>query len=976
MRLVGGSASPAVPVRASRSPVLIGRERELGLLVQTAIAPPSVVIVEGEAGIGKSRLIGELFGTAELSGRHLLLGHCHRLREPFPLGPVIEALRGARSSLSKATLSPLIGVLAPLLPELSHVLPAQPLPLEDPRAERHRLFRALRELLEALGPTVCALEDLHWCDEGTIEFLSYLVSDLPKALALVISCRPQDLGPSSSVFGLTTSVSTDIAVHAIELCPLDAEQVGRLMRAVLGTEDISPEVASRLHELSAGIPFAVEEVLGVFQEQGGLDQFEELESATILEDLDVPRALRHSILERMAPLSDDARLIAHSVAVAGGPVDEVLIAKVADLSPARSAKGLVQALARALVVETDEGLYGFRHAMAAQAVYEEISGPVRRTLHLRAARALESGSLPLPLARIAYHYKQANRPGRRTHYTEAAADAAIALGDDRTAAGLLEEVLREPSIPRAARARMAIRLGRATIYDASPQRAISILECAVEEPMPVGMRGELRLYLAGLLCHSGDGSSWRDHMCRAAEELRRRPEMAVHAMVNLALPALSADPLHDHLTWLERALQVAARTEDVVARTTVFGQRASILLSVGDPAGWSAVDDIPECADGGPVAVKLELQRAYQDLGVAALGLGHPRRAEAFLARAASIQDQLDHPSGAFRLQTALACLDWTVGRWDGLESRTRELVDHTAGLPMLAFHNQIVLGCLLLSAGQLEESEACLASALDQGRGARSFLSIVTASAELARLHFVRGDARAALQLVDLPIELIRRKGVWVWATRLAPVATEALLACGEDRRARHFIDELALGLRGRDAPSARGALAFCRGAVDESQNRYRAAARSFGEAERCWNALPNPYQAGQAQEQRARCLLANDDRGGADVLIGAFETYERLGASWEAARVRAALRTHRVPLPYPWRGGRRAYGEELSPREAEVARLAGMGWTNREIAESLFLSPRTVQSHVASALRKRGVSSRRELSAIAAELAEAKNP
>jgi DNA-binding CsgD family transcriptional regulator len=391
------------------------------------------------------------------------------------------------------------------------------------------------------------------------------------------------------------------------------------------------------------------------------------------------------------------------------------------------------------------------------------------------------------------------------------------------------------------------------------------------------------------------------------------------------LPALSADPLHDHLTWLERALQVAARTEDVVARTTVFGQRASILLSVGDPAGWSAVDDIPECADGGPVAVKLELQRAYQDLGVAALGLGHPRRAEAFLAR---------------------------------------------------AFHNQIVLGCLLLSAGQLEESEACLASALDQGRGARSFLSIVTASAELARLHFVRGDARAALQLVDLPIELIRRKGVWVWATRLAPVATEALLACGEDRRARHFIDELALGLRGRDAPSARGALAFCRGAVDESQNRYRAAARSFGEAERCWNALPNPYQAGQAQEQRARCLLANDDRGGADVLIGAFETYERLGASWEAARVRAALRTHRVPLPYPWRGGRRAYGEELSPREAEVARLAGMGWTNREIAESLFLSPRTVQSHVASALRKRGVSSRRELSAIAAELAEAKNP
>lgn len=110
--------------------------------------------------------------------------------------------------------------------------------------------------------------------------------------------------------------------------------------------------------------------------------------------------------------------------------------------------------------------------------------------------------------------------------------------------------------------------------------------------------------------------------------------------------------------------------------------------------------------------------------------------------------------------------------------------------------------------------------------------------------------------------------------------------------------------------------------------------------------------------------------------MLLSALETFDALGASWDAGRTLAELRERQVALPYPWRGGRRSYGDSLSPREVEVARLAGAGWTNREIAGALCLSPRTVEDHVSSALRKLKVESRQALGSLEAGPREDKNP
>lgn len=160
---------------------LVGRDLELRWLCEAASRPPALVVIQGEAGVGKSRLVGELVrgggvaGAGELGGsrphggRRVLVGRCHRLREPFPLGSVIEALRGVTDDALEG-LSPAAGAVRGLLPELASRLPPAPEPLGDPRAERHRVFRGVLELLRALGLVVgwtCwsadSLRDCVWC---------------------------------------------------------------------------------------------------------------------------------------------------------------------------------------------------------------------------------------------------------------------------------------------------------------------------------------------------------------------------------------------------------------------------------------------------------------------------------------------------------------------------------------------------------------------------------------------------------------------------------------------------------------------------------------------------------------------------------------------------------------------------------------------------------------------------------------------
>lgn len=206
-----------------------------------------------------------------------------------------------------------------------------------------------------------------------------------------------------------------------------------------------------------------------------------------------------------------------------------------------------------------------------------------------------------------------------------------------------------------------------------------------------------------------------------------------------------------------------------------------------------------------------------------------------------------------------------------------------------------------------------------------------------------------------------MRSKGIWAWAGDVGPATVEGLLAAGRFDEARAATEEMARGLRGRDAPAATAALLRCRGSLAEEEGRAEAAARWFARSARAWAEIPRPYERALALEGSGRCAMGAGRRSGRDHLLGALEVFRSLGADRDASRVRMTLRSHGVVLPH--RGGRRGYGDALSPREHEVAGLVAEGRENREIARLLFLSPKTVEHHVSSVLRKLAMASRREL-------------
>jgi len=920
-----------LPGRAA-SPALIGRAGELRLVAEAVRRAPAVITVCGEAGIGKSRLVAEVADDVRLSGRRVLAGRCPPLGDPLPLGPVFEAVRGVERGALARPLSPLAGVLRPLVPELGRILPPEPGCAGEPRFRRHLTFRALLELLGALGPAVCVLEDLHHADSETLEFLSVLVSDLPQDLALVLTHGTEDCPPA--VPALAVAAGLHVARTAVHLSALSAAEVGTLASGLLATEALPAELVDELHARTDGVPFAVEEVMREGARRG------------------VPPALGHRVVARVTRLSPDARAVAGASAVVDRPATEALLGRLAGLATARVTDALVECLSGGLLEEQALGAYGFRRALARQAVYESIAAPQRRRLHGRVAHALVSEGGPRDLARIAHHFRHAGRTGQWLRYAQAAAAEAHAAGDDGAAMELLEQALQTPGGPRAARVRMALALGVSALYSppASCGRAAALLERELDEDgLPVGVRGELRFSLCRLRFHAGKTENWQQEMHRAVGELSRRPELATRAMVNLALPRLFDGDVVENLTWLRRAEQTAQRQDDQVANIALAAQRAAILLELGHPEAWDAVREIP--TQTRSVDEQLQLLRGYISLAAAAIATGHYRRAGDVLMEAERIEAGMEHRHWRVRTSGLRVWLAFATGRWEGLEAGAAD-----AGAAL-------VLAGLRAARGDLDEATDHARSALAAARAALSIRDVTHAGATLARLQLLRGDADAARRTALEAVDIARHKGIWVLATAAVPEAVAALLACDQGNAAAGLVSEFAAGLRGVDAPSGPAALAWCRGALSESAGDHPGAARLFSLAERRWRALPAPYAAAWARARRGRCLLHDGDQRGSRLLLDALERLDRLGAGHDAARVRAILREEGVSLPYPWRGGRRAYGDELSPREVEVARLAAMGKTNREIAEALVLSRRTVAHHVSSALGKLKLASRTEL-------------
>jgi DNA-binding CsgD family transcriptional regulator len=958
-----------------REPGFIGREREIEALGQALARPGAVVLIEGEAGIGKTRLVREFLASPVAQARKALVTVCPPLRQPHTLGPVTDALRQAIPSVAALGLSGLAGALRALFPEWSGDLPPSPEPAEDASAARYRVFAALAELLDRVGLGVLVAEDVQWADEATLEFLVFLASRRPRRMSLVLTYRGEEISGGSLLLRLSRLASSANGLR-LALGPLDSAETSAMVSSMLEGEPVSAEFAAFVRERTDGLPLAVEESVRVMADHADLIHENGAWVRRDLAEITVPPTIRDAVLDRFQRLSGSAQAALRAAAVLGDPAPEPLLAAVAG-HPAESVSGgLDEAVGCGLLSENDHGLVSFRHALACRAVYEAIPVSQRRTLHLRTGEALE-GTSPAPVAQLARHFREAGDNGRWCEYAEATADIAQVTGDEASAFDVLHELITSGTLPAGSAARLTRKMPLMSFIPLHRYhelaRALRDLLGTQGVELEAGEEGEVRAQLGRILGAADEVDAACAELERAIPNLAHNPAEAARAMALLGYPHGAAHPKAVHLRWLKRAAEAEAGTSMAPAdQLRLAVDRITHLLMLGQEEGWAEASRIP--AHGPTPRERQEIARVTWSTGDMAMVWGRYPDATRLLANALEMTERHQYRRFRDNVVAAQAHLDWFTGTWTRLRERVRPLADDHEIQPTAFLLAELITGLLDAVAGARARAEERLTFVLDEWTERGEVVFLAEPAAALARLRLSDGRVEEALTVTDEPTGIVARKEIWVWATDLVPARVSALVAAGRAREAAELVTAFECGLRGTNAPAPQNALMLCQAVLAQARGDGAEAAIRYGQTAEAWQALPRPYDALLAQEQQAACLLTCGQlEAGLSLLRRVFEGLADLGARADALRVMERLGQHGVRVGRPWWGGSRGYGGNLSPREQEVVRLLAGGRTNRDIGKELFISPKTVACHVDSARRKLGLASRTALVIWAAETAAA---
>lgn len=403
-------------------PVLIGRDPQVATLTRLLHLAHSgqgqLALISGEAGIGKSRLLAETRQLADAQGFTLLQGNCFEPDRALPYGPLVDLLRASH------TPSPLPVELAAFLSGQQGTADA------DPETAKRRLFAALTDFL--LGPpsALLIIEDLHWCDATSLEFLLHLARHLrTKATLLLLTYRSDEVTGALQHF--LAQIDRSRLATELPLAHLHAQDTAAMIHAIFTPEQpVRPEFAERIHGLTEGNPFFVEETLKALVTAGEIFRTEGGWTRKALAELHIPRTVQVAVAQRVAQLSAAAQQMLTVAAVAGRRFDFSLLQAITGQSEAQMIALIKELLQAQLVVEESAETFAFRHALTQQAIYANLLRRERRPLHRTVAEQIEqryAADLEQRLADLSFHYHSAEAWAKTVEYGRRAGERARAL---------------------------------------------------------------------------------------------------------------------------------------------------------------------------------------------------------------------------------------------------------------------------------------------------------------------------------------------------------------------------------------------------------------------------------------------------------------------------------------------------------------------------------------------------------------------
>ncbi len=973
---------------------LVGRDELLADLVTfSAVDDPAgsaSVLIGGDAGVGKTRLLLALRDRAVAAGRLVVVGHSLDFGDSaLPYLPFSEILGRLQDELPAV-----VDTVAQTYPAIVRLLPRQRVRVAeadgadaadrasggDDRSSRSDLFAGIHALLEEAGrkqPLLVVVEDAHWADQSSRELLSYLFArQLEAPVSLVVSYRSDDVHRRHPLRPTLAEWSRLPTLHRLQVGPLSEASVRALVHA-LHPDPLTDEQVRAIISRADGNAFFVEELSGM----------EGLSSATTL-----PVDLADLLLVRLDRLDEPSRRVVGAASVAGRRVSHELLARVLAASGSDAQDldlGLRQAV-DALILEPrqagNQPGYAFRHALLSEAVYDDLLPGERARLHTAYVTALQDGSIPGTSAELALHARAANDIETAIAASTEAGDEAMRVGAPEEAAQHYQSAL-EMLGPRAAVEVGLVASAADALVDAGDAyRAVKLVSAHLEmlpDTAPVESRARL------LLAKAESASTTEvdfDPLDLTTEALALIPEEPPSKLRARALM------IHSQAQrWHHNTEAAAASASEAVQMATELGfprlaRAASLVLAkVADLTGQpdDAIARLQKVLGEAGADVDVEI-RALHQLATVHFGIGRFADARRLYLEALARSKASGRPWSPWGLDArAVAALAaYILGDWDGVLSLTD--TSGEAPPPLAEAYLRSVSLDVQAGRGSAEALDHIAAIRPFWERDGAMVLYCTTAAIDL---YGDRGELVAARDFHDDAIATLHR--LWPGSIMWLRLRLSALLvgqiashvstlsrseraewaALGE-RHAEGTRDFVATRtLEGASRVEARAW--FVRGEAEILRLRWLADVDppSSEQLVEAWRAsvaafeeMGHAFEIARSQARLAAALHAAGAPTEARKLVtAARETARRLKAEPLLAELRA------VAGPGRGREEHTATTVALTAREQEILGLVAQGRSNGEIGRQLFISTKTVSVHVSNILAKLGAAGRTEAAAIA---------